>query len=635
MYEPHFGLRENPFPGGHQLRFLYPSREHQEARAHLRYGIENREPFVLITGEVGTGKTTALYDALAEWGAQVSVALITNSALTRQELLEEICLRFGVALPNDSSKPKMLALLERHLTTVRSRGEYAVLLLDEAQNLEPGLLEEIRLLSNLETPTGEKLVQIFLVGQPELEAKLARPDLRQLRQRITVHYRLNPLSPDETAGYIHHRISVAGGNAWSTFPPDACGEVYRLTHGIPREINTVASHALLAAYAEGVTTVRPEHVRSAAHENEFRSVLGGGEAAELADTDTYEEHAAPPPPPAPRSAPDRARVEAAPEPPAPVWTPPEFTREREPRASAPAHAPAPPPAPYAAPPADVIERAEADAWTVAARDLLEARRRDAAAQSAAAAALPVENPEPASDMTPNFPTTQELLDRSQTADSGRADLSHLPPRLRERIETDIANPDAAKRSPLPLIMAVALVAAVGIALVLAQRFGVIDIPLLRGVGAASASNTSTAPGQAIVPAPQAAIAAALASRDSSAAAVRHARPASAMPPASSAPVKKNTLTAPAKPAEMRVYGIAVGAYLDRDRANTESARLSDATNETGRVVAYMDGSTTMYRIVIGNYTDQASAEASATELIRRNVIKEGRVLLLSRTTPRP
>jgi len=214
MFEKHFGLRENPFNSGHQMRFLYPSREHQEARAHLRYGIENREPFVLITGEVGTGKTTALYDALAEWGSQVSVALITNSALTRQELLEEIGLRFGIALPAGASKPQVLAQLERHLLSVRARGEHAVLLLDEAQNLVADLLEEIRLLSNLETQ-GEKLVQIFLVGQPELEAKLARPELRQLRQRITVHYRLNPLSPEETAGYIHHRIAVAGGNAWS------------------------------------------------------------------------------------------------------------------------------------------------------------------------------------------------------------------------------------------------------------------------------------------------------------------------------------------------------------------------------------------------------------------------------------
>ena len=274
MFEKHFGLRENPFHSGHQLRFLYPSREHQEARAHLRYGIENREPFVLITGEVGTGKTTALYDALAEWGTQVAVALITNSALTRQELIEEIGLRFGLSVPSGASKPQSLAMLERHLTTVRARGEYAVLLLDEAQNLAPELLEEIRLLSNLEVQ-GEKLVQIFLVGQPELEAVLADPNLRQLRQRISVHYRLNPLSPEETGAYIHHRVGVAGGNPWAAFPPETCLEVYRITHGIPREINTVASQAMIAAYSEGTTTVRPDHVKESTRENEFRSVLSG------------------------------------------------------------------------------------------------------------------------------------------------------------------------------------------------------------------------------------------------------------------------------------------------------------------------------------------------------------------------
>jgi len=199
MFEHHFGLRENPFPAGHQLKFVYPSREHQEARAHLRYGIENREPFLLITGEVGTGKTTSLYDALNEWGDQVAVALITNSALTRQEMLEEICLRFGIELPPGVSKPSALVLLEKHLISVRNRGEKAVLMMDEAQNLSMDLLEEIRLLSNLEHK-GDKLLQIFLVGQPELEAHLARHELRQLRQRITVHYRLNPLSPDETMG---------------------------------------------------------------------------------------------------------------------------------------------------------------------------------------------------------------------------------------------------------------------------------------------------------------------------------------------------------------------------------------------------------------------------------------------------
>src|SRR5512143_1697511 len=145
MFENHFGLRENPFVAGHQHRFVYPSPEHLEALAHLRYGIENREPFVLITGEVGTGKTTALYDVLGEWQTRVVVALITNSALTRDELLEEISLRFGVPALPGMSKPQILVQLERHLLAVRARGERAILILDEAQNLSRDLLEEIRL----------------------------------------------------------------------------------------------------------------------------------------------------------------------------------------------------------------------------------------------------------------------------------------------------------------------------------------------------------------------------------------------------------------------------------------------------------------------------------------------------------
>ena len=130
MFESHFGLRENPFASGHQPRFVYPSPEHQEALAHLRYGIENIEPFVLITGEVGTGKTTALFEALGELQARVSVALITNSALTRAELIEEICLRFGVNLPQPITKPQAMAHFERHLLALRGRGERAILLID-------------------------------------------------------------------------------------------------------------------------------------------------------------------------------------------------------------------------------------------------------------------------------------------------------------------------------------------------------------------------------------------------------------------------------------------------------------------------------------------------------------------------
>src|SRR5215831_4255714 len=272
MFERQFGLRENPFAAGHQSKYVYPSREHQEALAHLRFGIENREPFVLITGEVGTGKTTALYDALSEWKSRAVVALITNSALTRSELYEEICLRFGVPLAPPISKPMLMGQLERFLLGIRSRGEFGILLVDEAQNLDRGLLEEVRLLSNLETQ-GEKLLQIFLVGQPELEEKLMQPELRQLRQRIAVHYRLRPMSQDDTERYIHHRISVAGGHALTVFPSDACAEVFRMTHGIPREINTVAAQALLNAFVEDSPSVKPEHVLAVRRETEFKSVL--------------------------------------------------------------------------------------------------------------------------------------------------------------------------------------------------------------------------------------------------------------------------------------------------------------------------------------------------------------------------
>ncbi|MEY4374574.1 MAG: hypothetical protein RL760_740, partial [Candidatus Eisenbacteria bacterium] len=303
MFEHHFGLRENPFPAGHQLKFVYPSREHQEARAHLRYGIENREPFLLITGEVGTGKTTSLYDALNEWGDRVAVALITNSALTRQELIEEICLRFGLQLPSGVSKPAALVALEKHLITVRARGEYAVLMMDEAQNLSMELLEEIRLLSNLEHK-GEKLLQVFLVGQPELETHLGRHELRQLRQRITVHYRLNPLSPDETLGYIHHHINVAGGNGAIVFPSDTCREIFRLTHGIPREINTLASAALIAAYADGSPSVTLAHLAAVAMEGDFRSVVSSPAPRPTEPKPVAPEpQAVTPPPVAPRTMP--------------------------------------------------------------------------------------------------------------------------------------------------------------------------------------------------------------------------------------------------------------------------------------------------------------------------------------------
>ena len=325
MYEMYFGLRENPFLAGHQSRFIYPSGEHLEALAHLRYGIENREAFVLISGEVGTGKTTALYHALEEWESRAVVALITNSALTRSELLEEIAIRFGLSLSTPITKPQIMVQLERHLLSVYARGHRAILLLDEAQNLERDLLEEIRLLSNLEAQ-GSKLVQIFLVGQPELEVKLASPELllahgqeagvveprRQVGWVAFVpvqdHHDRHGEAPgkpsqhhfeslqraaqaslqwfEDTERYIHHRIAVAGGHGLSLFPIESCHAVHRFTHGIPREINSLSSQALLSAFVDDSPIVTPKHIETAARELEFLSVIEPGQAAAPGAPDT-------------------------------------------------------------------------------------------------------------------------------------------------------------------------------------------------------------------------------------------------------------------------------------------------------------------------------------------------------------
>ncbi len=352
MFEEFFQLRENPFALAPNPRFIFHSHEHSEALAHLRYWVENGEGFVLITGEVGTGKTTALFDLIAQLPTDCAVAFVANSTLTIPELLEEICRRFGLEVPPAASKPALLGLLEKYLSARIERGLGSLLILDEAQNFEGQALEEIRLLSNLERMDG-KLIQIALVGQPELERKLARPELRQLRQRIGIRYRLGPLSEEETLHYLHHRITVAGGDATIIIPEATAATIHRLTHGIPREINIVASQALINAFVASASCVLPEHVQSVVDDFEWASIFGdeippprarlGRQAAE----DTR-------PGPAP-GGPATTRVtrpEPRPEPPRAAPRP-EISRP-----SAPAPRPVPPVPPAARP---VTQRPAADA----------------------------------------------------------------------------------------------------------------------------------------------------------------------------------------------------------------------------------------------------------------------------------
>jgi general secretion pathway protein A len=254
MYKTFFGLRENPFNVNPDPRFLFRTQAIEESLAGLAYGIRARKGFILLTGEVGTGKTTLL-NKLLDWlhQQQIATAFIFNTHVKVSHLFDFIIADFGI--PCESrEKSQMLMALSRWLLDRYRAGESAVLVIDEAQNLSQRVLEEIRLLTNLETST-EKLLQIVLSGQPELEDKLRQPQLRQLKQRITLRCKTMPLSLEETCGYVLERLRVAGANGDPIFSPEALESIHRWSRGIPRVINLICEHALINAYAESLKPV--------------------------------------------------------------------------------------------------------------------------------------------------------------------------------------------------------------------------------------------------------------------------------------------------------------------------------------------------------------------------------------------
>jgi general secretion pathway protein A len=261
MYCPFFGLQEKPFSITPDPRFLFLSSSHQEALGHLLYGIEERKGFITVTGEVGTGKTLLCRALLDRLGDHVQTALIFNSFLLEIELLRSINEDFGI-VRGGTTRKELLDYLNQYLLAEFSAGRNAVLIIDEAQNLAAPLLEQIRMLSNLETERG-KLLQIVLVGQPELRQQLARPELRQLNQRIALRYHLQPFTQQETADYINHRLVVAGSHGNVKFSRRALSRIYRLADGIPRQINLLCDRAMLAAYVHGSHLIGHTHVRQA------------------------------------------------------------------------------------------------------------------------------------------------------------------------------------------------------------------------------------------------------------------------------------------------------------------------------------------------------------------------------------
>ena len=276
MYNNYFGLTDKPFSIAPDPRYLFMSDQHREALAHLVYGVGEGGGFVLLTGEVGTGKTTVCRCLLEQIPESTKLAFILNPKLSATELLANACDELQIEYPEDPTLKQLSDALNQYLIEAHGRGQKTVLMIDEAQNLSSEVLEQIRLLTNLET-NKEKLLQIILIGQPELKELLGRHELRQLSQRITARFHLEPLTEDECHTYVQHRLEVSGFRD-TLFDDKAVKELYHRTGGVPRLINVLCDRAMLGAYAKNRRIVDRSMVRQAANE-----VMGGEDYARQAD----------------------------------------------------------------------------------------------------------------------------------------------------------------------------------------------------------------------------------------------------------------------------------------------------------------------------------------------------------------
>lgn len=264
MYNDYFGLKEAPFSIAPNPQYLFMSPRHREALAHLLYGIQGDGGFILLSGEVGTGKTTVCRCLLEQIPDEVDTAYILNPKQTAQELLATTCDEFGIKYPDDASIKVLVDGINQFLLRAHQEGRRTVLIIDEAQNLSVDVLEQLRLLTNLET-NQRKLLQIILLGQPELLTLLAKQELRQLSQRVTARFHLDALTRDEVADYIQHRLDIAGAKG-QLFPASAVNRIYKISKGIPRLINLVCDRALLGTYVQNRLQVDVNTINNAAKE---------------------------------------------------------------------------------------------------------------------------------------------------------------------------------------------------------------------------------------------------------------------------------------------------------------------------------------------------------------------------------
>jgi general secretion pathway protein A len=277
MYRKHYGFQDLPFNMTPNSRFFYASAKHTEALSTLVYAIEQRKGFVVITGDIGSGKTTVCRALLNQLSSQTETALITNTHISGKDLLYIILEDLGVEyLPG--SKAKLLSQLNQYLIEQIRKDKNVVVIIDEAQNLTPSVFEEVRMLSNLETES-EKLIQIIFLGQPDLKEKLALSRLEQLRQRIAVYYHLSPLNYADSKGYIQHRLKVASGTDQEFFTEEAIHLAYDFSKGVPRLINQICDSALLSGYIYGVTLIDDKIMQEVINESPIKQITASSHRA--------------------------------------------------------------------------------------------------------------------------------------------------------------------------------------------------------------------------------------------------------------------------------------------------------------------------------------------------------------------
>jgi general secretion pathway protein A len=286
MYKNFFGFKEKPFSVTPDTKFFYPSEKHREALDSLIYTIRERKGFAVVTGEIGSGKTTVWHTLLHHLDSSTKVALITNTHLTPKQMIVAILEDLEIAFNEKWTKIKLLNALNEYLLEQISLGCNVVLVIDEAQNLNTVSLEEVRMLSNLETET-EKLIQIILMGQPELRHKLSLPSLTQLRQRVVVYYHLKPLSFAEMIQYIQHRLKISGAEGECVFTPSSLSKIYDYSKGTPRKINTICDRSLLTGFIREKKIISEDIVNEVAEE--IDSLFTGSDNSELSSSQSVSE----------------------------------------------------------------------------------------------------------------------------------------------------------------------------------------------------------------------------------------------------------------------------------------------------------------------------------------------------------